>query len=415
MTLTSTLSFQSRLQFHIFNALSKALSLLPMRWTWSLGKMLGLLAYYAIPRRRKITLHNVAIASTLGIPQERIPSFAKQHFMSLGKILLESFAIYSKSDCFIQNYYQLQAEIEDARQTAIQFVPHMGNWEGLFQYVCLNDITKWTVARKADSEALDTWLLAKRTQRGGKVILKEGTLRRFLKPLKEGHSLSLLADQSHTIGNFYLPLLGAKATHATTPAVFARLTGLPVRVSHIRWKKDHWDLHFSSPIYPNQSLSKQEDIERMMQAIIKETEKAILASPAEWFWSHNRWKLPASDALPRKMRGEDLLIIFPHEEVPFSLSQSILSLIKNLYPHARLHLCLPTQDAEKDYASAASIQVYRNTKELFFKNYAIQIVFDLSNTPNLGKHFLKQSATFAQSFESPNQLLTLLDGFLQNT
>jgi lauroyl/myristoyl acyltransferase len=49
-------------------------------------------------------------------------------------------------------------------------------------------------------------------------------------------------------------------------------------------------------IYPDKTLDKKTDIERMMNLVIKNIDREIQAAPEQWFWYNSRWVLdPVSE------------------------------------------------------------------------------------------------------------------------
>ncbi len=85
------------------------------------------------------------------------------------------------------------------------------------------------------------------------------------------------------------------------PAFLARKTGASILPLFMRRRTDdprHHVFRFHPPIFPDASLSEEDDIERMLRAFNECLEAEIVENPGQWAWMHRRWRHPPGrDAL----------------------------------------------------------------------------------------------------------------------
>jgi KDO2-lipid IV(A) lauroyltransferase len=110
--------------------------------------------------------------------------------------------------------------------------------------------------------------------------------------------LGLLSDQRAGDGGLRLPFLGHDCSTSAAPAIFALrydatlYTSFCFRAGLAKWRVEVGDE------IPTLQDGRARSSEAIMRDVNSAFEKAVRHDPANWFWVHNRWKMPKN--LPRK-------------------------------------------------------------------------------------------------------------------
>jgi KDO2-lipid IV(A) lauroyltransferase len=131
----------------------------------------------------------------------------------------------------------------------------------------------------------------------------DGIYKQVLRKLRAGAVLAMLADLRVDEGGGIVDFLGHKASVAMGAAMFARRANLPLIcaiTSRVGWCKHRVDARMT--LHPDESLSVKDDVQRMMQAVFVEFEKAIQDDPEQWFWHNKKWIL---EPVPEEKHKEE--------------------------------------------------------------------------------------------------------------
>ena len=200
----------------------------------------------------------------------------------------------------IADYRETTRVLKDHHATgrgAIVALPHMGAWEVPGRAMVLEGIPFFSVAGKQRNPLFDHYLNSTR-ERSGMPILMRGasTLREVIRRLKGGSMLALLPDLRMRTEAVKVRFLGKEANVGAGMAMFARHAGVPIFpgiVTRIGWSKHVMKIY--PPVVGDLSADKQEDVQRMTQAVMDIVSEAILAEPEQWFWYNKRWVLEPVD------------------------------------------------------------------------------------------------------------------------
>ncbi|MCP5506213.1 MAG: hypothetical protein H7A38_04955 [Chlamydiales bacterium] len=358
------------------------ISLLPFRAIHAMGKGLGTLAYYLVPKYRKRTLSNLSLA---GI--DDLKKTAKASFQNLAITLLEypKFARIKTIDGVLSCENPEKAkQLIDQGSGVIFFCGHQANWELLF----LEGTSRMpgvAIGRPIKNKTLYSWIVSIREKFGGKIITPKQTIKEGLRALKQGKFLGIVGDQALPESDYAFDFFGRRAWTTPAPAILSYRTGCPILVATIKRSRGKYVIHYSDPIWPNPDAPLQEEIHRMMKESLLILEEDIRKRPGQWLWQHNRWKQETPDNVYYRYRWDTILIILPQTFDP-----SALHTFREIYPKAFITLLaplgthIPLQDVE--------IKYYENEEELFFTDYRFKLVFNFTENKKLKKHFLKQSA-----------------------
>ncbi|MFU8780866.1 MAG: lysophospholipid acyltransferase family protein [Kiritimatiellia bacterium] len=120
----------------------------------------------------------------------------------------------------------------------------------------------------------------------------DGVYRQILRRLRDHETLAMLADLRVDDGGVLVDFLGHKASVGAGAALFARRAGVSLLVAvfgRIGWCKHR--VAIKMILVPDMSLSVEADVQRMMQIVFTEFDRAIRAQPEQWFWYNKKWIL----------------------------------------------------------------------------------------------------------------------------
>ena len=168
---------------------------------------------------------------------------------------------------------------------------HLGHWE----------IASWTIAalhgplhamgRRADNPDFDRWLERMRNRFGNVALDKHGSVRAILRGLQQGARVGLLIDQRvRPQDGILVPFFDYPAWTSPLLARLALRTGAPIvpvlgdlapgggyRVSFL-------------PAVERPAGEGDEAVAELTRRCLAVVEEAVRATPARWFWLHDRWK-----------------------------------------------------------------------------------------------------------------------------
>ncbi len=169
---------------------------------------------------------------------------------------------------------------------------HFGNWELFPLYLRVLGYKGAVVARRLYFYKYDKFITRLRNRFGVQVIYRDESPKRFLRVLRDGGILGIIADQDvDSIEGVFVDFFGRPAYTPTAPVKLAMAAGTDIVPGFMVRKPDNtYKLVLEEPIELLPSGDKQEDIKRYTQAWTDVLEKYIRKYPDQWVWVHKRWK-----------------------------------------------------------------------------------------------------------------------------
>lgn len=263
--------------------------LLPLGIQMALGKIIGILLYNTMSSRRKVSCINIEIAFPELTPQER-KKLNRQHFISLGESVFSTALSWWGTESFIQGIseiegldYLLEANKEDG---VILIGGHFTSVE-LGGRVLAKHTRFHTVYRPHQNELLEYLTVQRRTLNIGKAISKYN-IREMIKSLKKGKIVWYATDQNYRSKNsIKIPFFGVNAPTNPGTSRLSKMTKSRV-IPFFVFKKNpkSYLLRILPPLSNFPSGDSYEDTLRINQII----EKQIKMFPAQYLWTHKRYK-----------------------------------------------------------------------------------------------------------------------------
>ena len=342
------------ISYILFRLAEGIISVIPMRICYWIGSLSGQLLFYLLKKYRSLAIRNLRFAYGDSHSESELAKLAKLHFSTLGANFLCSVKITTLSSERIEDYvefegteYLQRGEIE--KTPIIYLTPHMGAWELLAQIKSVaTSIKLGAIYRALSNKLIDKHVLKRREQNGLKAFDRKDGFQAPIKHLNEGGSLGILVDQSAGYKGIWCPLFGKLASTSNLAPLIAKKTGAtmyPYFVSTLKPAK--WKITVNKPM----QVDKGEKISKTTARMNLEVENMIRSSPEDWFWLHDRWKVPKtkfltyyhkrsyyipSDFDRETLKKFKILILAPNTEEKCKLSIGAIKKIEEGRPDAEI-------------------------------------------------------------------------------
>lgn len=265
------------------------------------GAALGWLAWYLVPRQRRLAREHLMMAFPEKTARERA-RIGRSSFASLGRAALET-ARADRLD--ILRTVQLGEREEALLRAAhaegkgvIVATGHIGAWELFARRVAALGIPCGTVAKEAHDPRI-TALLEHAREAGGLRVFWRGapmSAREILRFLKsEGGIFGVLIDQDTRVAGHFVPFFGRPAftpraagdlaVHLGAPMLFACAHRVARGVHRLVVRR----------IDVPRTGDRDRDSLALTAAATLAIEEEIRKRPEEWVWMHPRWRTQPSD------------------------------------------------------------------------------------------------------------------------
>jgi len=294
----SSLLLMDRLIYLLALGVVSFIRLLPITLCFVLGQFVGLAVWTILPRYRRLAKRNLRIAFGEGLGDRKAATLVRKHFACLGANLLCSVKIPALCEKKLRSRIRFENERawddwivgkKAGERGTVAALSHFGNWEINAQ------IAEFVKPRQAGcvyqaihNDQLDDLVNRDRRSRGVKTFDKKKEMQGAAALLREGGVLGVLIDQHAGNAGIWTTLFGKLASTSPLAASLAQRTGALLSMVSVRTVGvARWVIHTSEPV-PTEGRGIAEitmDLNHLL-------EREIHRSPADWFWVHNRWKIP---------------------------------------------------------------------------------------------------------------------------
>ncbi len=382
--------------FHYFliRVLTFPFSLMPYAWIHSTGKAIGTLAFYCMREYRKRALSNLALARDLALPKKELIRIAKKSFQNLAINCLE-YPKLARETQFSKIIRCENPEIAESlykeNRGLIFFCGHQSNWEVLF----LDGTTRMkgiAIGKSIKNKRLYHWIVSMREKNGGKIISPHNAVREGFRALKRGTFIGIVGDQGMPDSGYSFPFLGRRAWTSTAPALLAYKTGCPIIFASTHREKNHYQIRYSDPIWPDLNLPLEEAVVSMMDKALSLMQESIKKHPGEWLWQHNRWKQQTLKTLYKRFRQDCICIILPSDKQKLNELIAHLPTLKTIYSVDFISILAPNFCRDLPLISADEIIYYSHLSETLLDDYRFKLIFNFADYQPVKKHYEKLSA-----------------------
>jgi len=176
---------------------------------------------------------------------------------------------------------------------AILACPHMGSWEIAGIVAQLSGLPIFFVTGKQKNPIVDRYLNRLRGSTGIPTVQRgSALLKSVIRRLKNGEILGFMPDVRMRTEGVSVRFFGKEANVVGGMGLFARQTRSPIFpavCTRLSWT--HHRMRCLDPVWPDLTMDKQQDWQRMTQLVFNQIEAAIREQPEQWFWFNKRWIL----------------------------------------------------------------------------------------------------------------------------
>jgi len=250
------------------------------------------LIFGSIFRSNEICKKNISLAFPQ-ISETKMNDVIKNMWINYGKIFAEypfikNFRNSNKNNLISIENKNYLLDIKKAKEPVIFISGHFNNFELMAMTIEKFGIDLAAVYRPLNNKFLNPMMEKIRKKYICKKQVKKGIsgTKELLRYFKNGSSIALMIDQRVSQGikaNFF----GKNAFTTTLPAQFVKKFNAKIVPVYIeRTENDLFKIKIDEPI----KFDKQETIPSITLSLNRILEKMILKNPAQWIWTHNRWK-----------------------------------------------------------------------------------------------------------------------------
>lgn len=277
--------------------LLKVLSRLPLRVLYFFSDFLFLVTYYIIGYRREIVWRNLKRS----FPEKKdndIKEIQKEFYHNLCDYGVETLKLLTISQdelrkrMFFKNPEVLN-EFAEKNNSVLILASHQFNWEWLLATGCFSlPMPVDFVYQVQSNKFFNDFSLACRTRFGGHPITRENVARESIRRRAklESRAIAIVADQFPGQGNdkrYWTNFLNQNTAFFQGIERLAEITQYPAFFFSVKKvKRGYYEATgalVSLPPYENASHFMIEEYARLL-------EKNLREFPANWLWTHNRWK-----------------------------------------------------------------------------------------------------------------------------
>jgi Kdo2-lipid IVA lauroyltransferase/acyltransferase len=276
------------------NWLIRLVARLPFWWLYRLADMLFWLTCYVVRYRRAVVLENLTRSFPTKTPQE-IRRIARLFYLNLADIMVETLKSYSISKADLRkrihftNPEILQQHCDNG-QSVLVMASHLCNWEWqLLGSQAYFSTPMDGVYQPLTNKGINAIMLHIRGKFGHAPIAMQSAVREIVRRKNKTFVYGLVADQTPMPHekNFYTTFLHQKTPFFLGTARIAEMTQFPVLYLEMkRVKRGYYALTFHTLALPPHTKGNDELIVQYARLL----EKNIEENPADWLWSHKRWK-----------------------------------------------------------------------------------------------------------------------------
>jgi KDO2-lipid IV(A) lauroyltransferase len=277
--------------------LGRFVGALPRSWARAFGISLGMLAYVAHARLRRVGRRNLDLAFPAKSRKEK-KRILRGVYVTLGRLLAEFclFPRYTAENVgavAVYEGFQNFADAEARGKGVVFLTAHLGGWEVSSFAHSLYGHPMNIVMRPLDNPYLDSMVDHYRTLHGNHTFPKQDFARGLLTALRQGETVGILMDTNMTPPQgAFVDFFGVPACTATGLARVAIHTDAAVVPAFCVWDKHlgKYKICFEPALTLVRTGDDEADTLANTALFTKAIENYVARYPDQWLWIHRRWK-----------------------------------------------------------------------------------------------------------------------------
>ncbi len=292
--------------YYILYGFLKLLSLIPLQLLYLLSDFVYVLLFYVFGYRKKVVLNNLAIAFPEKTDEDR-KEIMKAFYHNFCDNFIEMIKLMSWSEKEINKRFKGNAEMlnqwKDKGQSVQVVSGHFFNWEianlGVGS-VC--EIPFVVVYMPIKNKAVDKLVYDIRKKTGSILVAATDFRNQVKELLKQQYALILVGDQNPGDPSkaYWLNFFSKPAPFVVGPEKGARRNNtVVIYADFYKVKRGYYEYQFDLLTTNPNSLAEGE----LTRMIVKKIENSIRQRPANYLWSHRRWKHAWKEAYKNQWIG----------------------------------------------------------------------------------------------------------------
>jgi KDO2-lipid IV(A) lauroyltransferase len=276
----------------------RAIAALPWSLLYGIAHFTAWLALSVFPYRHSVVRENLMLAFP-ELDEPRLRDLMRRYYRGFGEVLVEIVKSVRLAPAEIRRRVRIEG-LENARALIAAGSPvllvaaHQCNWEWMLLALTLELGYPLDAAYKP---LVDPWaereMLKLRTRFGSRLVPAQGLLGDIIKRGRTPRAIAFVADQEPRTSEHkhWTRFLNRDTAFYVGAEEIARVTRFPVFfVGMRRTARGCYAMQISPLAARAEPLAAGELTERYVRCV----EEQIRAAPADWPWSHKRWKLKRS-------------------------------------------------------------------------------------------------------------------------
>ena len=276
----------------------RLVSRLPWALLYGLGHFLAWLAWRVIPYQRQVAHENLAIAFP-ELSEPELNDLMGRYYRGFSEVLVEVLKAWSLAPAELRARVQVAgldaaSELIKGGMPVLLVAAHQCNWEWMLLALSLDLGYPVDAAYKP---LVDAWaereMRKLRTRFGSRLVPAQELLADIIKRGRTPRAIAMVADQEPRTSEHkhWTRFLNRDTAFYVGAEEIARVTRFPVFfVAMRRTARGRYLIEVHPLAARGESLPAGELTERYVRRV----EAQIRAAPADWPWSHKRWKLKKS-------------------------------------------------------------------------------------------------------------------------
>ena len=261
-----------------------------------LGEIIG--KYFGpLFRKKAIAKKNILIAFP-NINETSIDQIIDDMWRNIGSIFgeyihINKFSILDeeKNKIVFTNKNNLQI-LKNNKKPIVFFSGHFANFELMAKCLRELEFNIGAIYRPLNNIFLNPIMEFIRKKYICSIQIEKGSAgtKKLIKHISTNNPLALMIDQRLS-SSIRVPFFNQPATTTTTPAQLSiKYDALLVPVFLKRLKKTNYEFFIEEPLVVKKTNNYEKDIFNITEIMNKKIEEFIKVDPANWLWSHDRWK-----------------------------------------------------------------------------------------------------------------------------
>ena len=261
-----------------------------------LGEIIG--KYFGpLFRKKAIAKKNILIAFP-NINETSIDQIIDDMWKNIGSIFgeyihINKFSILDeeKNKIVFTNKNNLQI-LKNNKKPVVFFSGHFANFELMAKCLRELEFNIGAIYRPLNNIFLNPIMEFIRKKYICSIQIEKGSAgtKKLIKHISTNNPLALMIDQRLS-SSIRVPFFNQPATTTTTPAQLSiKYDALLVPVFLKRLKKTKYEFFIEEPLVVKKTNNYEKDIFNITEIMNKKIEEFIKVDPANWLWSHDRWK-----------------------------------------------------------------------------------------------------------------------------